>query len=426
MPDTIYATIVFENPGPAINNKASHLSSDESRQYKARRPHTKSRKGCSTCKIRHLKCDEHKPTCGQCIHGHRDCSYTSSPVTSKSSSRRGLLLAPGAPSQQLRADFLNGYYTGLSEVWKKIPGTVDPMELLDHFMHTNHRLWIGGPSCQKILQQHGPRLTVEAPYLRFAVLSFSAYHLATVRPRTEEYELAGAIYYNCALQSYATALHDPAAAEVDALFGCSILLSMIAYKNLASSSQRRDLGADKEEPVVNMTGLRAMAGFRVLKGVPVLQPKLGQSVMIGQCEEDGLGYLKSVAEYSEKLAVVERLEEFCKVNKRGTTTLEGVHDAALSSLRQLMLSEVGDGMISTYFFFTRGFDSRFLSSLESKDPKSLLLLCYWYAMGVRIGQWWMADSARLDGMKLLNFLRENPSADIQGFLGFPSASLESA
>jgi len=179
-----------------------------------------------------------------------------------------------------------------------------------------------------------------------------------------------------------------------------------------------------EEPVLNITGLRAMAGFRILKGLPALQPKLGQSVMIGQCENDGLGYLKPVAEYSDKLATVERLERLCKGDKRGTT-LEGVYDAPLSSLRHLMLSEVGDGMISTFFFFTRGFDSRFLTLLEMKDPKTLLLLCYWYAMGARIGQWWMVDSARLDGIKLLNFLREIPSTDIQGLLKFPSVSLES-
>ncbi len=167
-----------------------------------------------------------------------------------------------------------------------------------------------------------------------------------------------------------------------------------------------------------------MAGFRILKGVPALQPKLAQSVMIDQCDKDQPSYLKSVPEYSENLATVERLERFCSVDKRATT-LEGVHDTALNSLRHLMLSEVGGSMIATYFFFTRGFDSRFISLIERKDPKALLLLCYWYAMGVRIGQWWMVDSAKLDGMKLLNFLREHPSTDIQGLLKFPSASLES-
>jgi len=140
--------------------------------------------------------------------------------------------------------------------------------------------------------------------------------------------------------------------------------------------------------------------------------------------KDRLGYLESVAEYSEKLATVERLERFCKADKRATT-LEGVYDAVLSSLRHLILSEVGDDMISTYCSFTKGFDSQFLSLLEINDPKALLLLCYWYAIGARIGQWWMVDSARLDGIKLLNFLRENPSTDIQGLLKFPSVSLES-
>jgi len=291
-------------------------------------------------------------------------------------------------------------------------------------MHTKHRPWIGGPSCQTILQHHGPRLTVEAPYLRFAVLSFSAYHLATVRPRAERYDLAGAIYYNCALQSYSTALHNPGVAEIDALLACSLLLAMIAYKNVNSTLQPRDSSTDPE-PVVNITGLRAMVGFRILKGVPALQSQLGQSVMIGQCEKDQPGSLESVAEYSEKLAMVESLERFCNID-RSSPTLEGVYDVGLSSLRHLLLSEVGVSLVSTFCFFTRQFDSRFLSLLESKDPKSLLLLCYWYAMGARIGQWWMVDSARLDGMKLLNFLRDNPSPDIQELLKFPSACLESA
>jgi hypothetical protein len=304
-----------------------------------------------------------------------------------------------------------------------IPGTLNPMELFDHFMHTTHHLWIGGSSCQMILQQFGPRLAVEAPYLRFAMLSFSAYHLATVRRKTKKYELAGAIYYSCALQSYSTALHNPGAADVDALLACSALLAMIAYKNLSCSPQRRGPSADKE-PVPNITELQVMTGFSILKSVPALQPKLSQSVIINQCEKYRPNSLKSVAGYSENLATVQRLERLCDFDER-VTTLKGVHDVALSSLRHLMLTEVGDDVIATYFFFVRGFDSRFISLLERKDPKALLLLCYWYAMGARIGLWWMVDSAQLDGMKLLNFLRENPSTEIQELLKFPLASLES-
>ncbi|KAL7664983.1 Zn(2)-C6 fungal-type domain-containing protein [[Candida] zeylanoides] len=41
-----------------------------------RRFHSKSRNGCSTCKRRRIKCDEHKPTCMKCQHLGLVCGYT--------------------------------------------------------------------------------------------------------------------------------------------------------------------------------------------------------------------------------------------------------------------------------------------------------------------------------------------------------------
>lgn len=148
-------------------------------------------------------------------------------------------------------------------------------------------------------------------------------------------------------------------------------------------------------------------------------------MIIGQCEDNQPIYLRSAAEYSERLVLVEKLEKFCKSEKRFTTS-DGVYDTVLSYLRRLILSDFGDGSFATYCFFTRGIDSRFIAMLEKKDLKALLILCYWYAIGARISQWWMVDSARLDGLKLLNFLQEIHDADIQELLKFPLASFESA
>jgi Zn(2)-Cys(6) binuclear cluster domain-containing protein len=36
---------------------------------------TRSRTGCQTCRTRHLKCDETKPTCDHCRKGNRDCQW---------------------------------------------------------------------------------------------------------------------------------------------------------------------------------------------------------------------------------------------------------------------------------------------------------------------------------------------------------------
>lgn len=48
----------------------SDLKSGFKRKY-----HSKSRKGCSTCKKRRVKCDEHKPSCGNCTRMKLTCGY---------------------------------------------------------------------------------------------------------------------------------------------------------------------------------------------------------------------------------------------------------------------------------------------------------------------------------------------------------------
>ena len=40
-----------------------------------RRKHQKSRRGCSTCKRRHIRCDEGFPRCQNCITHRSSCSY---------------------------------------------------------------------------------------------------------------------------------------------------------------------------------------------------------------------------------------------------------------------------------------------------------------------------------------------------------------
>ncbi|KAK1750350.1 hypothetical protein QBC47DRAFT_438666 [Echria macrotheca] len=52
------------------------------RQFRPRRPHTKSRAGCSHCRQRRIKCDEAKPRCTRCEKGDLLCRYpgSSSPV----------------------------------------------------------------------------------------------------------------------------------------------------------------------------------------------------------------------------------------------------------------------------------------------------------------------------------------------------------
>ena len=55
------------------SNAAGSARSEETRL--TRRKHKKSRKGCLTCKRRHIRCDENVPQCFNCTKGNRTCNY---------------------------------------------------------------------------------------------------------------------------------------------------------------------------------------------------------------------------------------------------------------------------------------------------------------------------------------------------------------
>ncbi|KAB5571855.1 putative C6 transcription factor [Coniochaeta sp. 2T2.1] len=57
-------------------------------EYKTRRPHTKSRYGCSKCKERRIKCDELTPQCSRCKKMKLSCQYPRHPEGTSNSQGR--------------------------------------------------------------------------------------------------------------------------------------------------------------------------------------------------------------------------------------------------------------------------------------------------------------------------------------------------
>lgn len=59
---------------PFLNQFLSHEIARKS-TFLPRRKHQKSRRGCTTCKRRHIRCDEGDPQCQNCITHRSTCSY---------------------------------------------------------------------------------------------------------------------------------------------------------------------------------------------------------------------------------------------------------------------------------------------------------------------------------------------------------------
>ncbi|KAM3454075.1 hypothetical protein MY3296_003343 [Beauveria thailandica] len=66
-------------PSAAISSDSP--SAFDAAANKTRRSHRKSRNGCAECKRRHIRCDEHRPLCSNCVSADRACVFPRAPAT---------------------------------------------------------------------------------------------------------------------------------------------------------------------------------------------------------------------------------------------------------------------------------------------------------------------------------------------------------
>ncbi|WPK27073.1 hypothetical protein PUMCH_004445 [Australozyma saopauloensis] len=65
-----------------------------------RKYHSKSKKGCVTCKKRRVKCDEMKPNCSTCVRMKLECGYLDEPPTSSKRKKSEGSLSPASSATQ--------------------------------------------------------------------------------------------------------------------------------------------------------------------------------------------------------------------------------------------------------------------------------------------------------------------------------------
>ncbi|KAL2208713.1 hypothetical protein CC79DRAFT_582197 [Sarocladium strictum] len=89
-----------------VCSKVADAAAAPTTTIKATRPrrayHTKAKTGCRTCRIRRVRCDEHKPSCVRCTSTGRTCDgYDSlSPSSSPSSSSSAVSASPSPPRSE--------------------------------------------------------------------------------------------------------------------------------------------------------------------------------------------------------------------------------------------------------------------------------------------------------------------------------------
>ncbi|KAK7187947.1 hypothetical protein DPSP01_003163 [Paraphaeosphaeria sporulosa] len=202
----------------------------------SRRSHTKSRKGCKTCKKRHIRCDETFPQCRNCTKHQVRCDYQDSPQamqppeSPRSPQQPNLLWTPeiDATIEQWRQtgvwpfDHLPVYP---QPQWRVFPKT--DLRLVHHvatisnemFSHRTSKLTLWTDMMPKFLS-----IAASHPFVMHSILAFSASHLAWISQSSETRNLAFH-HAGIALKGLHDGIANFAKVNSDAVLASSLLLA---------------------------------------------------------------------------------------------------------------------------------------------------------------------------------------------------------
>lgn len=202
-----------------------------------RRPHSKSRHGCKTCKRRRVKCDETHPICNNCKHLSLECSFAGASMFP--------FVQGGLNIMDIRL-----FYHYTTVVWKTIVAA--------------------GISNQQIWEKDIPELAFEYPFLMHAVLTFSANHFSRTHKTEFEndpsaIEQVVTFHRGDALKLLAEAVKNVTPKNLDALVASSILLILDAMANASASA------SDDE----NSSSLPASAWLHHVRGAATILTAVG-------------------------------------------------------------------------------------------------------------------------------------------------------
>ncbi|KAG5368146.1 Sterol uptake control protein 2 [Yarrowia sp. C11] len=202
---------------------------DEKKDAKAtkRKPHSKSRRGCATCKKRRVKCDEKHPVCRNCEHLGLECSYKRPlPSYAQGSGNTTPTFAPINPHTVLPAPASTG------DGVRGAPNMVD-LKLLHNYMTVAWKtITAAGISNEEIWGVDVPALAFQFPFLMHSILVFSASHLSCTQQQNM-YTRDIAYHRGEALGQLREAVRHVTPENTDALVAGCILLGMDGLANAA-------------------------------------------------------------------------------------------------------------------------------------------------------------------------------------------------
>ncbi|KAJ5223612.1 hypothetical protein N7468_008154 [Penicillium chermesinum] len=196
--------------------------------YHSRRPHSKSRSGCLTCKKRRVKCDEQRPKCVRCTKKGVECSYDFE--LQVSCQKTDYVVSPDSTLFSLSLETLAQRIMHTLDMTSPIGQQMAPRQSL---ILTAFQQFVNGSTetipiraLREKMETDMIRISFDNPHLMYTVLAVGMLHLNRFNP-SKERSLAETYFWQKAINLYQRELSSNVTQEnVDALLSSCMFMGV--------------------------------------------------------------------------------------------------------------------------------------------------------------------------------------------------------
>ncbi|KAJ5095880.1 C6 transcription factor [Penicillium alfredii] len=422
---------VFRVPNYKSQKDLTHGPEEPSREkvYHARRPHRKSRGGCSNCKQRRVKCDEAKPTCLRCQKHGVDCDYTARPVRpwpSKNiisqfiesqpdllsvdslSSSMSLLLVADKLDELLRSG------AGAGRRPKVRTDTPLVLQALQHF----HNTTISTDSAKKtmaVMMGKVTELAFQTPFLMHAIIAVSTTHLCSVLPDTTAYRVAEAHHWQQAINQYSREVGTSVNQNnMDQLFSTCMLLSVHSF--LLEEFNPRASFVFSDDPTT-LNWLFLQGGLRyLLERVTMWLPTSMWWASFAEAHDPNIDFEDA---RPGRIDLDPDFADLCRIDESSTVN-SNPYLWPLRMLTPLLKLERSPVSFQKYNTWMGRLEPPYYDCLLLKDPPALVLLAWWLSLMASVDKWWVDTRVRSECTAICMRLEDSEDPLVLRLLEFPA------
>ncbi|PGH11360.1 hypothetical protein AJ80_07151 [Polytolypa hystricis UAMH7299] len=399
--------------------------------YHSRKPHRKSRTGCTNCKKRRVKCDETKPNCRKCQTYGISCDYSALQVQSRSQNLPSSWAQDTSDIDVMSTSTVSLSMTQLASMIEsalrldssahKDLGTV-PVSVRSKSVFAVHQfLSISADaaalpdSFRDVTCGDMMRVAFQTPYLMHAVLGVATSALSHFLPHDSSYRFAAAYHWQHTLKLYSKELDRGITIKnMDALMSTCMMLGFISYSEF--EYRPSDSWVFSDDPKA-LNWLLVQGGLRYILGYT--GKWLEHSIWLCPFMETENGSPNLDDHRPGREGLHPGLADLCDIDDTTTEETSPYH-YPLRMLSAMFPLEIDRNSVTKFTGFMGRLLPDYTNLLLKKDPKAIMILAHWLGKMCEAKNTWLHPRVQSECMALCMYLEHSKDPRILKLLEYPA------